>query len=218
MKGKFNLLIIFLITTFGCMEVYAQQPGVMFREGNSQYKEKKYDEAEINYRKGLEKQPDAVAGQYNLSNSLYMQEKYKEAAIYLDSLSKQTSNSKLLSDIYHNLGNAYLKDKEYEKSIEAYKEALRQQPKSEDSRYNLSYAYKKLKQQQQQQEQKKQQQQEKKEEKQENKEQQPQEQKKQGIQREEAERILDALERQEKDLRKEEEKKKGQGTFGGKDW
>ena len=55
--------------------------------------------------------------------------------------------------IYHNIGNSFLKSQKYKESIEAYKNALRNNPNDMDTKYNLIYAQKKLQQQQQQQQQ-----------------------------------------------------------------
>ena len=63
-------------------------------------------------------------------------------------LSKQTTDKELLSKINHNLGNSYLESKKYEESVKAYKQALKNNPKDEDARYNLAYAQKMLLQQQ----------------------------------------------------------------------
>jgi tetratricopeptide (TPR) repeat protein len=220
-----HLIWLILVLIVSNLSLRAQSESSHLRKGNELYEDKKFNDAEIQYRKGLEKNKKSWTGQYNLANSLYKQEKYAEAASILDSLRETTSDKNRQSKVYHNLGNALLKDKQYEKSVEAYKQALKLDPKAEDSRYNLSYAYQMLKKQQQQQQQQQQQnKQEKKDpqkQKQEEKKQdQKKEEQKQNIDREEAERMLDALDRQEKQLRKEQEKKEqrpGQGSSG-KDW
>lgn len=204
----------------------AQQTKSQFRKGNELYKEGKYNEAEIAYRKGLSKQPDSWVGNYNLANALYKQKRYEEAGAILDSLAPNASADNQKARVYHNLGNALLENKQYEKSIEAYKKALKINPTDEDTRYNLSYALKKIQQQQQQQQQKNQQ---KQQQQQKNQQQQKQQQSKddqqkkedkQQINREEAERILDALNREEKELRKKVDKKDGKSLApaSGKDW
>jgi len=219
-----HLILLVLLLILSNMNLRGQSESSHLRKGNELYEDKKFNDAEIQYRKGLEKNKKSWTGQYNLANSLYKQEKYAEAASILDSLRETTSDKNRQSKVYHNLGNALLKDKQYEKSVEAYKQALKLDPKAEDSRYNLSYAYQMLKKQQQQQQQQQQNKQEKKDpqkQKQEEKKQdQKKEEQKQNIDREEAERMLDALDRQEKQLRKEQEKKEqrpGQGSSG-KDW
>jgi len=215
---KLKSWLILPLYLFALSYAVAQSDASYFRKGNEQYKDGKYNEAEIQYRKGLEKNKDSWTGQYNLADALYKQEKYKEASVLLDSLAKRTKNPKQMSSVYHNLGNSLLREKAYEESIDAFKKSLKLDPEAEDSRYNLSYAYKMLKKQQEQQQQ--QQQQKKQEKKEENKEQKQEEQKKQNINQQEAERMLDALNQQEKQLRKNQQKKeKREGVGGaGKDW
>jgi Ca-activated chloride channel homolog len=221
MRKKISVLILMLVSGWG--SVIAQSDASFFRKGNDQYKDGKYNEAEIQYRKGLEQNKDSWTGQYNLADALYKQEKFKEASVLLDSLATRTKNPKQLSSVYHNLGNALMKEKSYEQSVDAYKKALKLNPDAEDSRYNLSYAYKMLKKQQEQ-EQKQEQQQKKQEEKKDDQkqkqDQKKEEEKKQNINQQEAERMLDALDQQEKQLRKQQQKKEKRPGVGGggKDW
>jgi tetratricopeptide (TPR) repeat protein len=218
--------ILFLLMVLFASAGFSQTETSHFRKGNDLFNSGKYTDAEIEYRKGLAKKQDSWTGKFNLADALYKQNKYKEASVILDSLSKSTKNNKQLSSVYHNMGNAQLKNKEYEQSVESFKKALKLDPKAEDSRYNLSYALQKLKQekqqqqQQQQQQQKQDQKQDQKQNQEKQKDQKQEEQKKQNLNREEAERMLDALNRDEKELRKKTEKKASKnGQAGsGKDW
>ena len=219
--------VVYLILILFGAEAFSQTETSHFRKGNELFNSGKYTDAEIEYRKGLAKKQDSWTGKFNLADALYKQNKYKEASVILDSLSKSTKNNKQLSSVYHNMGNAQLKNKDYEQSVESFKKALKLDPKAEDSRYNLSYALQKLKQEKQQKQQKQQQQDKKQDQKQEQKknqekqkDQKQEEQKKQNLNREEAERMLDALNRDEKELRKKTEKKASKnGQAGsGKDW
>ncbi|MEI6822648.1 MAG: tetratricopeptide repeat protein [Bacteroidota bacterium] len=142
-SGILFILIIFSIS------VYSQNPKKFIREGNKLYEQKKYNDAEVQYRKSLTTDTNYVTGQYNLANSLYKQKNYDEANKIYSSLSDKETNKNTKSKILHNLGNTYLQKKEYEKCVDTYKQALRNNPKDEDTRYNLAYAMKMLKQQQQ---------------------------------------------------------------------
>ncbi len=226
MKGKLHFtLLLLLCWAPGLM---AQRANDHIRRGNELYENGKFEEAEIEYRKALEKDPQAWKARYNLSNSLYRQKRYKEAGMALDSLTENITDPQLKSQFYHNLGNSRLEEKDYRGSVEAYKEALKHDPKAEDTRYNLSYALKKLQQQQQQQQKKQQQQQQQqqqqpqqnqaqKPEKPEKQEQKPQ---RQQLNRDEAEQMLDALNRAEKELRKKTDKRDGKEgvAASGKNW
>jgi len=125
------------------------------REGNKLYQNEKFTESEIAYRKGLEVNPRSVEGTYNLGNALYKQNKYQEAAEQYQLLAGQAERLKetpegkeRLSQVYHNTGNIFIQSKDYAKSVEAYKQSLRLNPKDDETRYNLALAQKLLEDQQ----------------------------------------------------------------------
>ncbi|HOH96266.1 MAG TPA: tetratricopeptide repeat protein, partial [Candidatus Enterocola sp.] len=60
--------------------VLAQEANPDIRSGNKLYKDQKYTDSEIEYRKGIQKDKKSIESFYNLGNSLYQQKKYKEAA------------------------------------------------------------------------------------------------------------------------------------------
>ena len=118
----------------------------LVREGNKLYDEKKFTDAEKNYLNAIGKQPNSYRGAFNLGDTYYKQGKYKEASEQFEILSTRKTGDDTLSKVYHNLGNAYLKQKEFEKGINAYKNALKKNMSDEETRYNLAYAQKMLKQ------------------------------------------------------------------------
>ncbi|MFM9026620.1 MAG: tetratricopeptide repeat protein, partial [Bacteroidota bacterium] len=157
MKNNLSKIISakILLLLFG-FQVSGQRPAEITRQGNKLYNEKKYNEAEIKYRKTLEAEKNDVTARYNLGNSIYKQEKFENASDYYRQLAEQKDVSKSIrSDAYHNLGNCLLQEKKYEESIEAFKQSLRNNPSDNDTRYNLAYAQSMLRQQQQQQQQNK---------------------------------------------------------------
>ncbi len=139
-----NLIILILILSG--LQSFAQSDNRIVRKGNKQYDNGKYKDAEINYRKALEKNPTSIKGVYNLANSLYKQDSYEEAVKnYQGTIAKLNSNNRMeQAAAYHNLGNAYLKSEKYQEAIDAYKQSLRINPDDNDTRYNLSYALNKL--------------------------------------------------------------------------
>jgi tetratricopeptide (TPR) repeat protein len=129
------------------------------REGNELYGKEKFTEAEIAYRKSVDVNPRSVEGAYDLGNALYRQQKFPEAAEQYQLVTGQserllsenrTANAARLAEAYHNLGNIGMQAKEYAKSVEAYKQSLRLNPKDDETRYNLALAQKLLDDQQQQ--------------------------------------------------------------------
>ena len=125
------------------------------REGNKLYGNEKFTESEIAYRKSLEVNPRSVEGTYNLGNALYKQKKFPEAAEQYQLLTgiaekmAETEEGKArLANIFHNLGDISMQNKEYDKSVEAFKQSLRLNPADDETRYNLALAQKLLENQQ----------------------------------------------------------------------
>lgn len=187
----------------------------LVREGNKKYKESKFADAQKNYTDALGKNANSYRGIFNLGDSYYKQGKYKEASEQFETLSTRKSSDDTLSKVFHNLGNSYLKQKEFEKSINAYKNALKKNDKDEDTRYNLAYAKKMLQQQQQQKKQDKDKKdKDKKQDKDKNKDKnknddknkdkkqnKQEQQQNQNISKEDAQRLLEAMNNDEKKLR-----------------
>ncbi|MBL4752657.1 MAG: tetratricopeptide repeat protein [Flavobacteriales bacterium] len=135
-----------------CMgQLQAQEGKIHIRTGNKEYEAGKYAEAEASYRTALDENGNSYEGSFNLGDAAYKQEKYDDAINQFELLSKKAGTKEQIASAYHNLGNAYLKKKEYEKGVEAYKQALRNNPSDMDTKYNLAYAQMQLKQQQEQQ-------------------------------------------------------------------
>jgi tetratricopeptide (TPR) repeat protein len=148
---KIKLFSVLLILCSGVM--YAQKAERKnVREGNKLYQNEKFTESEIAYRKSLEVNPRSTEGIFNLGNALYKQEKYPEAAEQYQLIAGQgqrlindnPANTARLAQVFHNLGNISMKNKEYAKSVEAYKQSLRFNPKDDETRYNLALAQKLL--------------------------------------------------------------------------
>jgi Ca-activated chloride channel family protein len=146
-KATYIILLVMYVSSS-----FAQSSKKLIHDGNQLYEQKKYSEAESKYRKSLSTKENALIGNYNLGNTLYQEGKIEEAKEQFQTAAADKSADKeQLSRTYHNLGNSYLKSKKYPESIESYKQALKLNPKDNDTRYNLAYAQSMLQQQQQQQ-------------------------------------------------------------------
>ncbi len=235
---------------FICSSGFSQEEKKFIREGNNQYQKKNFVEAEKNYTRGLNKNKDSYKGSFNLGDAYYKQGKFSEAAEQFQMLTHKASSKDTLSKAYHNLGNSLLKEKKYQEGVDAYKNALKNNPNDEDTRYNLAYAQQMLKQQQQQQKKDKDKKdkdkkdnkdkkddkdkkndkdkddkdKDKKDDKQKNdkdkKNKEDQKPKENQISKEDAKRLLDALQNDEKNLQDKMKKSKTRGTQGKieKDW
>jgi Ca-activated chloride channel homolog len=202
------------------------------RQGNNQYDRGKYEQAAQDYQKVLAENPNHPIANFNMGNLLFRQNMHDSAAAYFQNAIGNLKSDQHQARGYYNLGNSLLAKGDLQKSIEAYKQSLRLDPNSEDTRYNLSYALKMLKQQEQQ----KQQQQDEKDkgdqkdkqndqnqQAEQNKDQKPkelQENKSDQMSKQEAEALLNALNNREKDLQKNIKKVEGRPATSpsGKDW
>ena len=236
MTKKFYILSLLLVAN--AVQVFAQQKTDRdyLRSGNKLYNDSLFIKAEVDYRKALEINPKSTDAMFNLANALLMQQKAKEAMEQYESVSKIEKDKDKLAQIYHNMGVILQSSKQLPQCIEAYKESLRNNPKDNETRYNLALAQKQLKDQQQNQQnqdQQQQQQQKQEEEKQDqNKDQQEQEQKDQQQQnqqqqqqnknemsKENAQQLLNAVMQDEKNVQDKVKKQiQIQGKKLEKDW
>lgn len=121
------------------------------RKGNGLFNDKKYTEAEIEYRKALEANPSSEIATYNLGAALYNSRNGMNSRNEYRKIVQASSDSLRAAHAWHNLGNISFQEKNYAQSIEEYKNALRRNPKDDETRYNLRLAQLLLKKQQQEQ-------------------------------------------------------------------
>lgn len=211
------LTIIIFLVNFTVLHSVAQYVNPDVRRGNREFKSENYTEAEMNYRKALEENPQSLKALYNLASALYKQGRYDEAANLLDGISRLDVPDNRQADIYHNLGNARLGNQQIQEGIEAYKNALRLRPHDNDTRHNLAMAMQLLQEQDEQQQQdgddqqddQEQQPQDGDDEQQDEQQQEPQPRPDQ-ISPEDAQRILDALKQQEQEIQEKIEREERQ--------
>ncbi|MFW5890513.1 MAG: tetratricopeptide repeat protein, partial [Marinilabiliaceae bacterium] len=135
--------LILLVLIAGTLhQVSAQNERRFIRKGTDHFENEEYVESEVEFRKALEKEPNSFEARFNLGDALFKQEKIDEAIQQFQSLTNTTDDKKKLSDVYHNIGNGFFAKQELEQSIEAYKEALRNDPDDDETRYNLIVAQK----------------------------------------------------------------------------
>ncbi len=248
------LMFIFVLSAFG------QSEKKNIRKGNSLYQNQEFEKSETEYLKALEKNPESFEAKFNMGDVLYKQKKYEEANAQFSGLISRLesekkdllSKSKLskkqnrdlsqikekLSHIYHNVGNSFLLQKKFGESVKSYIHALKNNPKDEESRYNLAYALSHLKKEQQKQKQekkddknkdqkkdqkkkddkkkddkKKEEQKDKKKQQEDKKKKEQQEQqKREKISKKDAERMLQAIQQDEKELQEKLKKKKAKNV------
>lgn len=230
--------IALIISCFACsLCAFAQQEAPDVRRGNKQYTKQDFTAAEVDYRRALEKNANSFESHYNLGNALFKQDKYPEAQAEYQKAAQlldNKSDKKRLAESYHNLGNAFFAQQQYDKAVAAYQQSLRNNPKDNDTRYNLVKAMQMLQEQQQQQQQNQDQNKDQNQDQQQNQQQQQQEQQEQQdeqnqdpqeqqqddskMDKETAEQILRALEQDEQETQEKLQRQQGQKRRVEKDW
>ena len=144
------ILLLLVLSTSS----FAQNKKSFLRDGNTLYADSSYNDAEMQYRKSLEKDQDYFNASFNLADAVYKQERYEESSALFDALIDNAPTENDLAKVYHNLGNSLVKEQKLDEAISAYKSALRIHPEDKDTRHNLALS-KKQKQEQEQKEEKK---------------------------------------------------------------
>ena len=119
------------------MSVSAQTDRQYIRQGNKQFDAGDYPNAEVSYRKAVEKNPKNPQAAYNLGNALLAQKKDSAAIEQFQNASKLETNPLRKYQSFHNIGVICQSHKMYGEAIEAYKNALRLNPTDDETRYNL---------------------------------------------------------------------------------
>ena len=200
------LLFISLTSYLSPLTTNAQSDRQMIRQGNKLYRKGNVAEAEVSYRKAVERNERNAQANYNLGNALMGQRKDSLAITQLEKAAKLETNPLRRAQAYHNMGVICQQHRMFGEAIEAYKEALRNNPTDNETRYNLALC--KRQQQEQQQDQNEQnkdnkdnkdkQDQQKQEQQQKQDEKKQEQQQKQQMSKENAEQLLNAAMQEEK--------------------
>ena len=211
-KGKWSdagsqrlvlLLLVSLMATLQPVSIQAQTDRQLVRQGNKVFRQGNYADAEVNYRKAVEKNPRNPQANYNLGNALLATRKDSAAVSQLEAAAKLETVPFRKAQAYHNIGVICQGKKMFGEAIEAYKEALRWNPSDDKTRYNLALCKRQQQQQQNQQQQQKDNKQQKdkdqqQKQNQQQKQDQQQQQQQQKMSRENAEQMLNAAIQEEK--------------------
>lgn len=124
------------------------QPAAKNDRGNELYQQERYDEALAAYNEALAEDGENPALHYNRGNALYRSEQYPSAVqAYTKALDGEAPVG---GRAQYNMGNSLFRMGLLEESIEAYKAGLRVEPDDIDMKYNLEYVMRQLKQQEEQ--------------------------------------------------------------------
>ena len=141
------VFLLFMLSTVAM----AQSDRQLVRQGNKQFRMGNAAESEVSYRKAVEKNQRNPQANYNLGNALMLQRKDSLAITQLEKAGKLETNPLRRAQAYHNIGVICQQHQLFSEAIEAYKEALRNNPVDDETRYNLELCKRQQKQQQNQQ-------------------------------------------------------------------
>ena len=146
--------ISYIVLLFFCIKINSQSNTIdkesnnLTLDGNIEFSEKNLIEAEALYRKSISKDSTNIAARYNLANSFYNKELNQEALNQYRSSIKKAKDKTTLHKSFHNLGNLFMKNKDYQNAVNSFKNALLNNPKDDETRYNYVLAKELLKNQQ----------------------------------------------------------------------
>ena len=148
--SRLKTLCVFLVFNFGtsiiAQEANKEKQKVLkeskefLSEAGYEMENDNFSLAEAAYREAIAINPEEDTGKYNLGIAYYDEEmndvamsRFKQAAAVADTKSDKHK-------VFHNLGNTFMNEKLYKEAVESYKNALRNNPKDEETRYNYALA------------------------------------------------------------------------------
>jgi len=141
----FLVLILSTITSVNAQDDKEKQKTLkqseeLLSQANSEMQKGNFPIAEAEYREAISLNPKEDTGKYNLGTAYYNKDmnatamnRFKQAAAVGDTKADKHK-------AFHNLGNTYMNEKKYQEAVESYKNALRNNPTDEETRYNLALA------------------------------------------------------------------------------
>lgn len=109
-------------------------------EANELISDDNFVDAEMNYRKALSEAPSKAVGSYNLSHSYFKKGNTEEAIFRAQEAGKNAKTKEEKYKVFHNLGNMLMDKDMCKEASEAFKNALRNNPTDEETRYNFALA------------------------------------------------------------------------------
>lgn len=149
---KLKLLSVFILMFSSLVSVIAQEKEnrdiieskKLLSDASLEMKNGNFPLAEADYRKAISLNPKDEIGKYNLGTAYYNKEMNANAMQRFLQAASVASNKTEKHKAFHNLGNTFMNDKKYKEAVETYKNALRNNPTDDETRYNLALAKKML--------------------------------------------------------------------------
>jgi tetratricopeptide (TPR) repeat protein len=109
-------------------------------EGNQLSKGDDFVTAEMAYRKAISENASSAVGAYNLANAYYKKGSFEEALYRQQQVVQSSASKEEKHKAFHNIGNILMQNKKCKEAVEAYKNALRNDPTDDETRYNFGLA------------------------------------------------------------------------------
>ncbi|PKA83043.1 Tfp pilus assembly protein PilF [Ulvibacter sp. MAR_2010_11] len=155
MVTKRIALLVILLASVGAVAQNDKEQKKLLKESmeylsdaSENLQENNFPIAEADYRKAIDRNPVDETGKYNLGNAYYNKALNAEAMRRFQQAASVATTKPEKHKAFHNLGNTYMNSKQYQEAVEAYKNALRNNPADDETRYNLALAKKMLEEQQ----------------------------------------------------------------------
>jgi len=202
------LTIVFILVS---LDSFSQKTAVekIIQTGNGYYRQQQYAKAAEEYAKAVTAVPSNMTAKFNLANALYKQDKKIDAVQLFAEVAETGTEKEIRSQAFYNKGVILSDQNNLEESIEAYKNALRNNSADKEARENLQKALLELKKKKA----------EKKKENDQQKKKDPQKQPPSKMNPKEAEQRLKLLQQKEKEVQQRVQKEKTKtGGSQAKDW
>ncbi|MFH1415489.1 MAG: tetratricopeptide repeat protein [Elusimicrobiota bacterium] len=113
-------------------------------EGNKLFDEGSFDEALTKYNDAQIENPASPEIFFNMGTVYYRQKKYKEA---VDAFQKsmEKGDVDLEAGALYNMGNSLFQQGQLKEALEYYKQSLERNPEDRDTKYNIEYTERKIK-------------------------------------------------------------------------
>ena len=147
--GKTRLIFILLAWMAIAASVQAQTDRQYVRRGNQLFRKGDFAKAALEYQKALSANENNTQAIYNLGVAALQQGNDSLAIEQFKMAGKREPNKFRKAQAFHNIGVVMQMHRQYGEAIEAYKEALRNNPADNETRYNLVLCKRQQKQDQQ---------------------------------------------------------------------
>lgn len=136
---------LLLCATALAVPTYAQNSRDYLRRGNRLMRDTAFAKAQVQYQKAIEADNANARAHYNLGNAMAFQSKAKDALKEYETAVKLEKNKLRLAQMYHNMGVILQSAKQLDQALECYRQSLRNNPASDETRYNYALCLYQLK-------------------------------------------------------------------------